>query len=283
MDQFSEHAPGPRGSPQRPQGPGIDVDVRGLAAFTAKVDRARSRSVPWQAGHSGVVRATNQGLEMGAARAAVVLVERHASHYTKARRSKARGSKARRTTGPLRHLRPPRPDPPAGRGCRLCLRAVSPRIRAPAPAALYTRSDVCTDEVLARRQRLPPQRRHHRARRPRQDDPGGRAAAPERHVPRERARRRARDGQHRPRARARHHHPRQEHRGPLQGPPHQHRRHPRPRRLRRRGRAHAVDGGRRGPARGRVRGPAAADPLRAAQGARAPPGSGRRDQQDRPA
>ena len=50
----------------------------------------------------------------------------------------------------------------------------------------------------------------------------------------------------------------------------QHRRHAGPRRLRRRGRAHAVDGRRRHAARGRVRGAAAADALRAAQGARAP-------------
>ena len=49
----------------------------------------------------------------------------------------------------------------------------------------------------------------------------------------------------------------------------QHRRHPRPRRLRRRGRAGADDGRRRAAAGRRLRGPAAADPLRAAQGARA--------------
>ena len=48
----------------------------------------------------------------------------------------------------------------------------------------------------------------------------------------------------------------------------QHRRHPRPRRLRWRGRARPVDGRRRRPAGRRLRGPAAADPLRAAQGAR---------------
>ena len=48
---------------------------------------------------------------------------------------------------------------------------------------------------------------------------------------------------------------------------HQHHRHPRPRRLRRRGRARPVDGRRRRAARRRLRGPAAADPVRAAQGA----------------
>ena len=50
----------------------------------------------------------------------------------------------------------------------------------------------------------------------------------------------------------------------------QHHRHPRPRRLRRRGRARSVDGGRGRAAGRRLRGPAAADPLRAAQGARRP-------------
>ena len=47
----------------------------------------------------------------------------------------------------------------------------------------------------------------------------------------------------------------------------QHHRHARPRRLRRRGRARADDGRRRAAARRRVRGPAAADALRAAQDA----------------
>ena len=50
----------------------------------------------------------------------------------------------------------------------------------------------------------------------------------------------------------------------------QHRRHARPRRLRRRGRAGADDGRRRAAARRRQRGPAPADAVRAAQGARAP-------------
>ena len=48
----------------------------------------------------------------------------------------------------------------------------------------------------------------------------------------------------------------------------QHHRHPRPRRLRWRGRARPVDGRRHRAAGRRVRGPAAADPVRAAQGAR---------------
>ena len=78
-----------------------------------------------------------------------------------------------------------------------------------------------------------------------------------------------------PRAREGHHHPRQEHRRALRRHrraarrrDHQHHRHPRPRRLRRRGRARPVDGRRRRAARRRLRGPAAADPVRAAQGAR---------------
>ena len=63
----------------------------------------------------------------------------------------------------------------------------------------------------------------------------------------------------------------------------QHRRHARARRLRRRGRARADDGRRRAAARRRVRGPAAADALRAAQGARGPAAGDPRRQQGRPA
>ena len=74
-----------------------------------------------------------------------------------------------------------------------------------------------------------------------------------------------------PRAREGHHDPRQEHRRPLRRREDQHRRHARPRRLRRRGRAWAHHGRRRAAARRRERGPAAADPLRAAQDARGPP------------
>ena len=62
----------------------------------------------------------------------------------------------------------------------------------------------------------------------------------------------------------------------------QHRRHAGPRRLRRRGRAHAQDGRRRPAAGRRLRGPAAADPLRAQEGARGAAAAGRGDQQDRP-
>ena len=56
---------------------------------------------------------------------------------------------------------------------------------------------------------------------------------------------------------------------------------PGPRRLRRRGGAHAQDGGRRAAAGRRQRGPAAPDALRAAQGARARAHADRRHQQDR--
>ena len=63
----------------------------------------------------------------------------------------------------------------------------------------------------------------------------------------------------------------------------QHRRHARPRRLRRRGRAGADDGRRRPAARRRLRGPDAADALRAPQGARGAAAGDLRDQQGRPA
>ena len=64
--------------------------------------------------------------------------------------------------------------------------------------------------------------------------------------------------------------------------PHQHRRYARPRRFRRRGRAHAVDGGRCDAAGGRVGRAAAADAVRPAQGARARAAADRRVEQDRP-
>jgi hypothetical protein len=67
----------------------------------------------------------------------------------------------------------------------------------------------------------------------------------------------------RSRARTRHHHPRQGDLAGLEGHPHQHRRHPRPRRFRRRGGAHPVDGGWRGDPRRRRRRPDAADQVRA--------------------
>ena len=63
----------------------------------------------------------------------------------------------------------------------------------------------------------------------------------------------------------------------------QHRGHARPRRLRRRGRAHPDPGGRRAPAGRRRRGPPAPDPLRAEEGAGGRAAADRRDQQDRPA
>ena len=107
-------------------------------------------------------------------------------------------------------------------------------------------------------------------------------AVAERRVPREPGSRRARHGLERPRAREGHHHPRQEHRGPLRPTQDQHRRHARPRRLRRRGGAHAQDGGRRAAAGGRQRRAAAADALRAQEGARAGAAADRGDQQDRP-
>ena len=65
-------------------------------------------------------------------------------------------------------------------------------------------------------------------------------------------------------------------------PDDQHHRHPRPRRLRRRGRARPVDGRRRRPARRRERGAAPADPVRAAQGAGPEPPGRAHHQQGRP-
>ncbi len=62
----------------------------------------------------------------------------------------------------------------------------------------------------------------------------------------------------------------------------QHHRHPRPRRLRRRGRARPVDGRRHRAAGRRQRGPAAADPVRAAQGAQRRHAGRARGQQGRP-
>ena len=62
----------------------------------------------------------------------------------------------------------------------------------------------------------------------------------------------------------------------------QHRGHPRPRRFRRRGRAHPVHGGRRHRAGGRRRRPAAADQVRGRQGAGPRPPPDRRHQQGGP-
>ncbi len=62
-----------------------------------------------------------------------------------------------------------------------------------------------------------PQHRHHRPRRPRQDHARRQAAVAIGHVRRAPARRRAGDGQQRPRARARHHDPRQELLDPVRG------------------------------------------------------------------
>ena len=80
-----------------------------------------------------------------------------------------------------------------------------------------------------------------------------------------------------------HHDPRQEHRGPARRADDQHHRHPRPRRLRRRGGARPVHGRRRGAAGGRQRGTAAADPVRAAQDAGGAAAGHPGDQQGGPA
>ena len=118
------------------------------------------------------------------------------------------------------------------------------------------------------RARRHPQRGDRRARRPREDDPRRRDALAVGLVPREPGRRRARHGLDGPRAREGHHDPREEHRGHLPRRQDQHRRHAGTRRLRRGGRAGVADGRRRAAPRRRERGPAAADALRAAEGAR---------------
>ena len=128
-----------------------------------------------------------------------------------------------------------------------------------------------------------PQRRDRRARRPRQDDARRRDALAVGRLPREPGRGRARARLDRPRAREGDHDPRQEHGRPLRQHEDQHRRHAGPCRLRRRGRARPDDGRRRAPARRRERGAAAADPLRAAQGARGAAAGDPRRQQGRPA
>ena len=115
--------------------------------------------------------------------------------------------------------------------------------------------------------RRPPQRGDRRPRRPRQDHPRRPAAVAVGRLPRQPGGRRPGHGLDRPRAREGHHHPRQEHDRHLRRCADQHRRHARPRRLRRRGRTRPVDGRRRAAPRRRVGGPAAADPVRAAQGA----------------
>ena len=129
-----------------------------------------------------------------------------------------------------------------------------------------------------------PQRRHHRPRGPRQDHAGGPPAAPAGAVFRDLTRGRAADdGQERPGARARHHDLLEELRHRATGArADQPDRHPRPRRLRRRGGARAEHGRRRAAAGGRLRGPDAADALRAAQGAAQRARAAGRDQQDRP-
>ncbi len=122
--------------------------------------------------------------------------------------------------------------------------------------------------------RRPAQRRHRRPRRSRQDHARRCDAPPDRCLPLQPGRGRPGHGLGRSRAREGDHDPGQADDGRSRRRPPQHRRHARPRRLRRRGRALAADG-RFGPAPGRRRrGPAAADPLRAPEGD-GPPAAGR--------
>ncbi len=195
-----------------------------------------------------------------------------------ARRPARRGARARAR-------RATRPGGARRRGRRLSGRDRHPgRLRGAASGALppTDRSSLTLRGGRGESSEQAPKRRHHRPRRPRQDDAGRRPAPAERCLPREPGAPRAHHGLERARARARDHDPGQEHRGPLPRHQDQHRRHPRPRRLRRRGRARAQDGRRRAAAGRRLRGAAAPDALRAAQGARGAAAAGGRDQQDRP-
>ena len=135
---------------------------------------------------------------------------------------------------------------------------------------------------LDRRPRGPPGARHRGPRGPREDDARGRAAPAVRHLPGRAARRRPRHGLRRAREGARDHDPRQEHRGELPGDDHQHRGHARPPGLRLRSRADPDDGGRDPAARGRGRGPVAANALRAQEGPGRKQARHRAHQQDRP-
>ncbi len=128
-----------------------------------------------------------------------------------------------------------------------------------------------------------PQPRDRRARRSRQDHAGRRTAVAVGRLPRQPGRRRPGHGLDGPRAREGDHDPRQEHRRAPRRHQAQHHRHPGSRGLRRRGRARPDDGRRRAAAGRRLRGAAAADALRTAQGARGATAGDPRDQQDRQA
>ena len=123
----------------------------------------------------------------------------------------------------------------------------------------------------ARTERGHPQRGDHRARRPWQDHAGRRDAVAVRRV---QGRSGGGDAGARldgPRAREGHHDHVEEHSAALWRGQAEHRRYAGARGLRRRGRARPDDGGRRAAAGGRLRGSAAADAVRAAQGARGAP------------
>ena len=125
--------------------------------------------------------------------------------------------------------------------------------------------------------------RHHRSRRSWQDHPRRLPAAAVRRLPRQPARRRARDGLERSREGARHHDHGESHVDRLARHADQHRRHARPCRFRRRGRAHPVDGRWRDRAGRCRRGADAADQVRRRQGAEDGPEADRRRQQGRQA
>ncbi len=158
------------------------------------------------------------------------------------------------------------------------MRRVEPFSRPPLGWAAHDQPS----DPRSRRAQRPAQPGDHRARRPRQDHAGGRAPAPDGHLPRERDAGRPRPGLRRPGAREGHHHPGQADDGGLPRRAAEHRRHPRPRRLRRRGGTRPPHGGRGAAAGGRLRGSAAPDAVRAAEGHAAPPAGDRGAEQDRP-
>ena len=127
-----------------------------------------------------------------------------------------------------------------------------------------------------------PQRRDHRTRRPRQDDVGRRYAQAERRLSGGPARRDA-GARFQPVGKgARHHDSGKEYGRAPRRRQVQHRRHSRPLRFWRRGRARAANGPRGVAARRRGRGRHAPNSLRSAQGARARPTRDCRGEQDRP-
>ena len=179
-----------------------------------------------------------------------------------------------------------------GRGCtgeachdRLVANVDPPLVRRGMFAFQISKKSIGCDAYSSRTLALdnnhgPAQYRHHRPCRSRQDDAGRLSAAPERYGASEPADARSRPGPWRARTRAWHHDPRQVYRDPLARRAHRHRRHPRPRGLRRRSRTRARHGRRCARPGGRGRRSDASDQVRGRQGAPPRPTADRRDQQN---